>query len=59
MSKGNYSLLENNIFNINIGFEKYQKKMLIKSKDFGFIPLVINVKVSIDIPLDEIKIIEL
>jgi hypothetical protein len=38
---------------------KYQKKMLLKSKDFGFIPLVIKIKVCIDIPFDKIKIIEL
>ena len=39
--------------------QKYQKKMLIKSKDFGFIPLVVRLNVSIDIPLEKIKIIEL
>lgn len=38
---------------------KYQKKMLLKAKDFGFIPLIIRVKVELEVPLDEVRIEEL
>lgn len=33
----------------------YQKKMLLKSKEFGFIPLVLRVKVKINVPEEEVK----
>ena len=38
---------------------KDQKKMLLKAKDFGFIPLIIRVKVELKVPLDEVRIEEL
>jgi len=38
---------------------KYQKKMLLKAKDFGFIPLIIRLKVELKAPLDEVRIEEI
>ena len=38
---------------------KYQRKMLLRSKEFGFIPLVVRVRVDIRVPDDEIRIVEL
>ena len=38
---------------------KYQKKMLLRAKDFGFVPLIIRVKVELRVPLDEVRIQEL
>lgn len=34
---------------------KFQKKMLLRAKDFDFIPLVVRVKVNLEIPLDKIE----
>lgn len=39
--------------------QNYQKKMLLKAKDFGFIPLIIRVKVDVKVPLEEVRIEEL
>ena len=39
--------------------QKYQKKMLLKAKEFGFIPLIVRVKVELKVPLEEVKIVEL
>ena len=36
--------------------QNYQKKMMLKAEDFGFIPLVIRVKVDVNVPLDEVRI---
>lgn len=35
--------------------QDYQKKMLLKSKEFGFTPLVLRVKVKINVPEEEAK----
>jgi len=32
--------------------------MLLKAKDFGFIPLVVKVKVDVKVPLEEVRIEE-
>jgi hypothetical protein len=39
--------------------QDYQRKMLEKSKEFGFIPVVLRVKVDISIPLDKIRFVQL
>jgi len=39
--------------------QKFQKKMLLKAKDFGFIPLIVRVKVEVRVPLEEVRIEEL
>jgi len=35
--------------------QDYQKKMLLKAKEFDFVPLVLRVKVKIDIPQEKVK----
>ena len=39
--------------------QDYQRKMLERSKEFGFIPVVLRVKVDINIPLDKIRFVQL
>jgi hypothetical protein len=36
--------------------QKYQKKMLLRSKDFDFTPLVVRVKINIEAPIEKISI---
>jgi len=38
--------------------QKFQETMLLKAKDFGFIPLVVRVKVDVKVPLEEVRIEE-
>jgi len=38
--------------------QRFQRKMLLKAKEFGLIPLLVRIRVSIDVPLKEVRVEE-